>query len=195
MMMVEKKVFLLLTDTGTMLTKLIKFYTRKPYNHASISFNSELTEVYSFGRKTPRNPFIGGFVKEDIKSIIFQKASCAIYSLTLAEEDVERMKRYIKEIEEQKEQYRYNFLGLFGVALQRPVKRKKAFFCSQFVASVLYEANTFDYNKELALIEPSELPKISNFQLEYEGRLHDYYDNRSIEDRKFAPYPFYSVEM
>lgn len=100
--MVEKKVFLLLTDTGTMLTKLIKFYTRKPYNHASISFNSELTEVYSFGRKTPRNPFIGGFVKEDIQSIIFQKASCAIYSLTLTEEDVERMKRYIKEIEEQK---------------------------------------------------------------------------------------------
>lgn len=145
--MIEKKVYLLLTDTGTLLTKLIKCYTRKPYNHASISFNSELTEVYSFGRKTPRNPFVGGFVQEDIHSIIFQQASCAIYSLTVTEEEVERMKRYINEIEGQKEQYRYNFLGLFGVALSRPVKRKKAFFCSQFVASVLKEASSLEYKK------------------------------------------------
>ena len=64
--MTEKKVYILLTDTGTLFTKLIKLYTKKPYNHASISFDLELLEVYSFGRKTARNPFIGGFVKEDV---------------------------------------------------------------------------------------------------------------------------------
>lgn len=46
--MKEKKVFLLLTDTDTMLTRLIKACTKMPYNHASIAFNPELTEVYSF---------------------------------------------------------------------------------------------------------------------------------------------------
>ena len=40
-MMIEKKVYILLTDTGTLFTKLIKLYTKKPYNHASISFDSE----------------------------------------------------------------------------------------------------------------------------------------------------------
>lgn len=57
--MTEKKVYLLLTDTGTFFTKLIKLYTKKPYNHASISFDSELSEVYSFGRKRLEIPSSG----------------------------------------------------------------------------------------------------------------------------------------
>lgn len=39
---------------------------QEPLNHVSIALDRELTEVYSFGRKQPDNPFIGGFVKEDI---------------------------------------------------------------------------------------------------------------------------------
>ncbi|USK36883.1 hypothetical protein LIS77_13090 [Cytobacillus firmus] len=62
--MSNQKIYILLTDTGTLFTRLIKLYTKKPYNHASISIDPELKEVYSFGRKTAKNPFIGGFVKE-----------------------------------------------------------------------------------------------------------------------------------
>ncbi len=32
----EKKVYILLTDTGSFFTKLIKLFTKKRYNHASI---------------------------------------------------------------------------------------------------------------------------------------------------------------
>ena len=46
-----KKVYILLTDTGTLFTKSIKTYTKAPYNHASISFDVGLEELYSFGRK------------------------------------------------------------------------------------------------------------------------------------------------
>lgn len=123
--MTEKRVYILLTDTGTVFTKLIKLYTKKPYNHASISFDSELSEVYSFGRKTARNPFIGGFVKEDIRKGLFKQADCAIYSFTVSEVQMQKINRYIKEIEAQKENYRYNFLGLFGFLLNKPIKRKK----------------------------------------------------------------------
>ena len=83
--MTEKKIYILLTDTGTLFTKFIKLYTKKPYNHASISFDSELSEVYSFGRKTARNPFIGGFVKEDVNKGLFKEANCAVYALTVNE--------------------------------------------------------------------------------------------------------------
>lgn len=65
--MTEKQVYILLTNTGSLLTKLIKIYTKKPYNHASIAFDRNLSEVYSFGRKAARNPFIGGFVKDRIE--------------------------------------------------------------------------------------------------------------------------------
>src|SRR5690554_5588184 len=92
MNMGEKTFYIILTDTGTFFTRMIKLYTKKPYNHASISFDSILKDVYSFGRKTPRNPFIGGFVKEDITGGIFKQARCAIYSCTATEEQIDRMK-------------------------------------------------------------------------------------------------------
>lgn len=59
----KKTIYIVLTDTGTLLSKAIGMYTRKDLNHASIAFDKELTEMYSFGRKQRHNPFVGGFVK------------------------------------------------------------------------------------------------------------------------------------
>ena len=176
----EKKIYILLTDTGTILTRLIKSYTKKPYNHASIAFDAELIEVYSFGRKTAKNPFIGGFVREDLHSVLFKQADCAIYSLTITNDEFQKMYRYIQEIASKKENYRYNFIGLFGVLFKKPIKRKNAFFCSQFVASVLKESKIIDFEeKDLSLVKPSDLTYSANFQLVFEGRLKDY-QNRDI---------------
>jgi len=178
--MTEEKVYILLTNTGTIFTRLIKLYTKKPYNHASISFDSELTEVYSFGRKKPRNPFIGGFVKEDMKKDLFKQADCAIYSFSVTEGQIKNMRRYIKRIEAQKEVYRYNFLGLFAFIFKKPMKREKAFFCSQFVATVLRECN-IDFVKPPALITPNDLQNVTKFQQVYEGKLMAYHNKDGEE--------------
>jgi hypothetical protein len=179
----EKKIFILLTDTETILTRLIKSYTKKPYNHASIAFDAELMEVYSFGRKSAKNPFIGGFVREDIDSVIFRQADCAIYSLNITEAEFQKMYQYIQEIASEKEKYRYNFIGLFGVLFQKPIKRKNAFFCSQFVASVLKESKIIDCEDEgLSLVKPSDLTHLANFELLFEGGLNDY--QRGIIDEE-----------
>jgi hypothetical protein len=171
----EKKIFILLTDTETILTRLIKSYTKKPYNHASIAFDAKLMEVYSFGRKSAKNPFIGGFVREDIDSVIFRQADCALYSLNITAAEFQKMYQYIQEIASEKEKYRYNFIGLFGVLFQKPIKRKNAFFCSQFVASVLKESKVIDFeDEELSLVKPSDLTHLANFELVFEGGLNDY---------------------
>ncbi|MEH7009791.1 hypothetical protein V7087_03085 [Neobacillus niacini] len=189
--MIEKQVYILLTNTGSFLTKLIKLYTKKPYNHASIAFDSNLSEVYSFGRKTARNPFIGGFVKEDVMSGLFKQADCAIYSITVKEVHFQKMNHYLQEIEAQKKHYRYNFLGLFGVMFNKPIKRKNAFFCSQFVACVLKESNIIDFEKPLSLVAPYDLQSISKFQLVYEGKLKDYH-NENDSVRLTEPFIYHS---
>lgn len=173
-MMADKQVYILLTNTGSLLTKMIKLYTKKPYNHASIAFDRHLSEVYSFGRKTARNPFIGGFVKEDVRNGLFTNADCALYSITVTDDQIQKMKYYLQEIEARKKQYRYNFLGLFGVLLNKPFKRKNAFFCSQFVAFVLKESAITDFEKPLALIAPHDLQCVPAVQLVYEGKVKDY---------------------
>ncbi|MEH7179115.1 hypothetical protein [Neobacillus vireti] len=190
--MMERKVYILLTNTGSFLTKLIKLYTKKPYNHASIAFDYELSEVYSFGRKTARNPFIGGFVKEDVLTGLFTHADCAIYSFTVTEDQLRKMYQYIEAIEARKKQYRYNFLGLIGVMFNTPIDRKKAFFCSQFVASLLKDCDTLHFDKPLSLIAPYDLQQVPNFQFEYEGKLRDYpFKNKGAghhPDTAFRPF-------
>ncbi|WP_235753885.1 hypothetical protein [Psychrobacillus sp. INOP01] len=190
----EKTIYILLTDTGTVLTRMIKTYTKKPYNHASISFDDELIEIYSFGRKTAKNPFIGGFVREDINSVLFKQAYCAIYSLTITNEEFQKMDQYIQEISDKEEHYRYNFIGLFGVLFKKPIKRKNAFFCSQFVASVLKESQVIGFERDLSLVEPSDLPHSANFQLIFEGRLSEY-NNRVVNTRVIVPYQIVPIEM
>lgn len=179
--MTEKKIYLLLTDTGTFFTRLIKLFTKKRYNHASLSLDADLLNVYSFGRK---NWVQGGFIKEDMKQRLFQHADCAIYSLPVTESQLEKMKRFMRKLEE--EDYRYNFLGLFGFIFNKPITRERAFFCSQFVAAALKESNLMKFEKPLSLVAPFDLLKASTWQLEYEGKLKDYKRN-NFSPREVIP--------
>lgn len=169
----RKKVYLLLTDTGTIFTRMIKLYTKKPYNHASIAFDNNFREVYSFGRKKPRNPFIGGFVNEDVRQGLFKNARCAIYSFEVTDEQISSMKYFINKIDNEKHLYRYNLLGLITFILNKPYQRKRAFFCSEFVAKVLNEGKIIEFKKPLSLVSPHDLQSIKTIELEFEGQLAD----------------------
>lgn len=173
--MCVREVYLLFTDTGSYLSKAINLYTKKPLNHVSIGFNKDLTEVYSFGRKQPNNPFIGGFVKENIKGPFLRNASCAIYRFHVSNEDYQYIRNHIKNIEKKQNLYRYNFIGLFGVMLHIKINRKSAYFCSQFVATVLQHISTFQFKKPPYFTTPSDLRELEGLELVYEGTL-DYYD-------------------
>ncbi|RDW16253.1 hypothetical protein [Oceanobacillus chungangensis] len=167
----KKKIYLLLTDTGTLFTRTIKLFTKKPYNHASIAFDSKLLETYSFGRKKPGNPFIGGFVKESVHTGLFEHARGAIFSCNVTEEQMEKLKQFMQQIESQKHCYKYNFIGLFALLLNKPITRGNAFFCSEFVATALHESSILHFSKPLSLITPHDLQQDDRFELIYEGPL------------------------
>ena len=190
--MTDRNVYILLTDTGTLFTKLVKLYTKKPYNHASISFDSTLSEVYSFGRKVSWNPLIGGFVKEDVKKGLFKRADCVLYSLEVNDDQIQKLHEYIDVMKAEKEEYRYNLFGLLGFLLNKPIKRKKAFFCSQFVASLLNECNIFEFEKSPSLIAPNDLQQIPSCQFVYEGELRKYHNE---EDQVQLPVRLIPIEF
>lgn len=172
--MKEREIYFLFTDTGTSLAKVINFFTRRDLNHVSISFTKDFTTVYSFGRKRPRNPFIGGFVQEDITSDFMANANCAVYSQTVSEEEYRAMVRKIKEIEMRQHEYRYNFIGLFGVLFRVKIKRRSALFCSQFVATVVQDSAKFNFEKPTYFITPYDIRKSLENKLIYHGKLKYY---------------------
>lgn len=173
----DRSIFILLTNTGTVFTKLIQSYTKAPYNHASISFNRELSELYSFGRKHPSNPLNGGFVKEDLKTGTFSKypnTTCVIYELQVTDREVEKMKRVLHIFIRSHHKYLYNILGVIGIALKEPVEFSNSYFCSQFVAEILDRSGIKLWNKLPALITPDDFRQSDRLQLIYEGKLSEY---------------------
>lgn len=166
----EKNIYILFTDTGTIFTKLIKMYTKKSYNHVSIAFDEQLQDIFSFGRKKHYNPFIGGFVREEVSIGLFKKAACKIYRITVSEIEHQQMLNKVKQIEAEKEAYRYNFLGLIAILVNFDLKRNNAFFCSQFVATILNEKVKV-LNKTPSLVTPQDIMNLTDLQFVYQGEL------------------------
>ncbi|WP_246097015.1 hypothetical protein [Psychrobacillus soli] len=180
----EKTVYIVLTNTGTLFSKAIGMYTRKDMNHASIAFDAGLNEMYSFGRKNRHNPFNGGFVREVPTEGLFKSATCAIYKCEVTYKEYNQMRNKIRHMEQCKELYKYNLIGLFGVAMNIKIEREYAFFCSQFVATMMNECQSTQLQIAPYFVQPHHFEQHSSLNLLYKGNLQTYvYDKRGIEER------------
>ncbi|WP_422123273.1 hypothetical protein DHX103_00220 [Planococcus sp. X10-3] len=176
------EVYIVFTDTKTNLARMIKNCTGYPFSHVSLSFTRDLSRMYSFGRKETDNAFIGGFVKEDVQDHLFQRADCAVCKLELNEESYRRIWGYVQKMEREQDLFKYNFTGLFAVALNYNYNRKYAYFCSQFVAEALAAGGIRPVEKPHALITPRDLFSSADLNLVYRGGMREYpYLNPAIE--------------
>lgn len=170
-----KKIYIILTYTGTLLSQVIKFYTKKEFSHVSIALDSELNQMYSFGRLNAYNPFFGGFVHENINSGTFKRFKntiSKIYMLEVEEKQYDNLKNYILQIQEQKDKYKFNILGLFAAGFNIRRKKKDAFYCAEFVKNAL---DTSNINIGLPEIVQSEnFNKVKQFKEVYSGFLKNY---------------------
>lgn len=172
--MSDQKVYLLLTDTGSVLTRIIKLFTQKKYNHVSLAFDEALADTFSFGRKKANNPFIGGFIHEDVTSDFYSQSKCAVYSLTVSEEQAAVMRGYVASFEKDSEKYHYNLMGLLPALFNMEWDRKNYYFCSHFVSTVLAEGKVLQANKPLTLMRPTDILEALPFVLLYEGKLFQF---------------------
>lgn len=175
--MSDNQIYVLLTDTGTLFTSIIKHVTAAPYNHASLALDPELNRTYSFGRKQPDKPWFAGFVQEDVYEGTYRHypdTRCMLLSLRVSPEQWEEATRVILTFEQNKQNYRYNLAGLFGVMMNVELNRKNAYFCSQFVAETLLRSGLALWDRPSSLITPEDFRRHPSFETIYEGRLYDY---------------------
>lgn len=132
----NRKIYLILTQTSSNLSKAIRVFTRDEFNHMSISLTPSLDPMFSFGRLKPYNPFRGGFVKEYIYQgtfYRFPKTRCAVLELEVSEATYRSLEEDLDRMYRQKEIYRYNVAGLFLAAIRVSFVRKDYYYCSEFV--------------------------------------------------------------
>ena len=188
------KVYIVLSRTGTFVAKGIRRFTGEPYSHCSISFDPELKVMYSFARRGIYNPLNAGFIEERLDTGIFGRETetgCAVYCLELPGKDYEKIRGIVLSMLAKKEEYGYNFTGMFMAGINYPVTADKAFFCSQFVAWLMGQVGISIADKEYSLVKPGDVRDRLKAYMIYEGvlqkfpayhRKHKNIDNKSVLD-------------
>lgn len=173
----RSSIYILLSDTGTLFTTLIKSFTAAPYNHASLALDTDLNDLFSFGRKYPTNPWAAGFVEEDVYEGTFRQfpnTRCVLLRLQVSKQQRDDVIRIVQSFQKEKEVYRYNWIGLLGVLMNLDIEPKNAYFCSQFVSETLSKSGLSLWDRPSTLVTPNDFLRHPAFETLYEGFLYDY---------------------
>lgn len=173
----EYKIYIIQMHTKTIPSRVIKVMTRYKYSHMAISFDKRCNKLYSFGRRKYNSIFHSGFVCENKNGKFFKKfhdTRCRIFEVTVTKEQYNNLKRIVKQMEENKESLKYDYLGICLRYFKIPVSFKNKYVCSYFVAKVLEEADIYKFSKKTYFIEPKDFDDINEFNLIYSGKYLTY---------------------
>ena len=160
----DKYIYIILTDSGSPASQLISVFTKRQFNHASLSFDSDLQTIISYNGG--QNVYLPGLNHEMIEC--FNKktdSSIMVYRLKATKEQKQKMIEKIWEIN--REGSAYNLLGLVFKYSFKP----NIMFCSQFVYQMLKHADLAYFEKRSTEVRPTDL-----IELDYHRKLEFIYD-------------------
>ena len=158
----QDHIFVLLMQTGTSVAKVLQFFTRKPYNHASVALDLTLEEMYSFCRNHIHFPLPAGFNQEIVGEGTlgrFLVIPCEIYAIPVTKEKKQEFEQSLAYFKNHRSMFSYNVLGLGTTFLRIRWSRK----------------HKLRLNKPLSLHTPDDLRYISDAHLIYRGELNRFY--------------------
>lgn len=155
-------IFVCLFHFSSVLSTLIAAVTKDEYSHATISFDTSLKNMYSFGKMYPNNPILGSFVHESLYGDTYNKVTKhAVYVVFVTPEEKEKIKRNLDWFIRNSDKLRYNYEGLLKSLFKIPDedgKKKCMYLCSEFVSMMLKSTG-----RDL-ISTPSNLVKPNDFQ-------------------------------
>lgn len=171
-----QKIYIIISQTGTLLSNIIKQVTGDPYNHVSISLDKNLLNMYSFGRKYTYNPFIGVFVVEHINEGVYKRfkdTKCKIICVNVSDEQYNTIRCKLMDMNKEFNKYKYNLVGLILALFHIDINLENKFYCSKFVKYLLDYADV-DVSMIPNIVHPVDFLCMNNVDILYEGLLSEY---------------------
>lgn len=173
----EDGIYVVVTQTGTILSRILKIITRAEYNHVSVTYDASLDVMYSFGRKNPYNPFWGGFVRESPHFGTFKRftqTEAVVLCLPADAEKRQEVARRLEEMYRNRHDYGYNTLGLLLAAFRISYRRENRYYCSEFVKAFLEECQLISSDAVGRIPKPVEFLSLHDGKEIYRGKLRLY---------------------
>lgn len=167
-------IYILLTNTRTAFSRLIGWSTGETYTHVAIALDRELCKVYSFARRNPRFLLPAGLVREDVRAGVYARAMdrpSRLYALEISDAAYRRLMDRLVSMLVERRNYRYSILGVVACRFGIPLRRRKKFFCSQFVGEMLESSGQTNFVKPPALLRPNDFCAFEDLRLIYSGKL------------------------
>ena len=171
-----KKVYILLSRTPSVPSKLIYFFSRKRYTHSSIAIEPATDKFCSYGRRRLNNVFVAGLIQEDTNGGLFKKfpdSPCELLMLEVSDESYVKIKELIKLHFDNYDKCTYKFSAFLTMPLHTKRELKLKLVCSQFVAKLLHESGACDLPRHPALMHPIDFMSIDNIKSVYVGKIKD----------------------
>lgn len=185
-----KTIYILLTKSTTLCSKMVYMATKSEYTHAAISLDKNFDKLYTFSRRYKHLLLPAGFVVESAYDGIMGDSddmNCAVYELQISNHSYNKLVRMFRHMDYHKEKYRYSILGLPMCFFNKRFKRKGYYFCSQFVHYALTEAGAIEDERCSSLVKPMDFRKLPETKEIFRGNMRQLRSN--WEDVQFEAIP------
>ena len=169
-----KTVYILLTSADTLFGRAIRGLGGAQFSHVSLALDRDLDQLYSFSRRFSFAMLPAGFQREDLRRGVYGRnpqTPCALYALPVTDAVFGRIEDRLGDMYARRWQYHYNLLGILGHVLGRPIRRRRHFFCSEFVAEILRDSGAAAPALDSAMTRPDDFLALPGAQCVYAGPL------------------------
>lgn len=150
-------IYIIISNTGSSASEIISLFTQKQYNHASLSFDTDLKTIISYNGGEKVYPpglnaeMVEAFHKKDDASVL-------VYRLPTTIEQKQQILDKVKQINT--DGSAYNLLGLVIKHSYRP----NIMFCSQFVYQMLKLAGLTYFDKPAGDVRPTDFIELDYYK-------------------------------
>ena len=183
-------VYIVMIRTTTNVAKVITKFTKAPYSHVSISFDSSMQNMYSFGRELNEetgevaDPIIpnGNFTREILQHPILlgKNNPYCIYVTFVSKQELQLMKNRLEYFIRNRTKFKFNRIGLVKNYLGIESRNEYKYFCAQFVSDILNTGKKNFTQKPNSLMRPSDFMDTPDCYFVCDGII-DEFDSKVVD--------------
>ena len=155
-------IYVVLFSNQSIVSKVIKMWTKSEYSHSAIGFDKKLENIYSYAQdRNDVNSKRIGFTIDNITKYT-EPGRIKVYAIEKPTKYVYRIKKTLNDYIQHMYTTTYNKLAILSIVINKALKKanldKFSMICSQFVYTILSLANIHTgINKQGIMVTPNDI--------------------------------------
>lgn len=191
----DRFVYIMISRTQTKFARCIRKIGRQQYNHASVSLDDNLNEVYAFSRPQHNAVLLGRLVRESLERYTLGRSAevpVVVFRVPVTEQEYIQISGIIENMLDNTD-YMYNLFSVLTYPVTKGFATYKAFTCIEFVAYVMNEIGYLQ-EKPYWRYKPDDLLTELDEKIVYKGDIRMRMSGDYTGPDYFAPFtPVYMI--